>query len=69
LEQPFVAKKISKFKFSIKVGCVRYMHVKGFLNLKFLSFSFICFICFSAQEGGRGVGMRGKMGAGHLVPV
>jgi hypothetical protein len=33
--------KIKIFKFSLKVGCGRYMHVKGFQNLKFLSFLFI----------------------------
>jgi hypothetical protein len=36
--------------------------------LKFSSFSFIFLDIFSAGEG-RGVGMRGKMVAGPLIPV
>jgi hypothetical protein len=62
--------KTQIFKFSIKVGWMRYMHVKGFKILKLLSFSFICFRhFFCAEEAGVGVGMRGKIGTGPLVPV
>jgi hypothetical protein len=49
-EQPFLQKNI---KFSLKVGCVRYMHVKELSNLKFFII-FVYFLDFFLRgEGGR----------------
>jgi hypothetical protein len=43
----FLQKLNKILQFSLKVGCVRYRNVKGFLNLKFLLF----FRCFLKGEG------------------
>jgi hypothetical protein len=63
-----IKKVIQKFQFSLKVDCV-YMHVKGFQNLKFLSFLFIFLDVVLHREGGLDLDMREKMDIYPLVQV
>jgi hypothetical protein len=45
--------QISNFKFSLKVGCVRYMHLKVFCNLKFYHFLSFRYFLQGVGSGGR----------------